>query len=309
MKPRTSSDFKFRMDEDRPDSIFQEEMENLRLDKLNRRITFVSIFVPILMVLIMTYGYLEIKKKFVRSDNSGAEKVQILATDLESKFSSLSLKYAKLEESLNNSISPINEIFLEFEKSTTGLKKDLQKLDQSVVDLETEKAGKKALTDLLTAVGSKLGPLRADIKKNSTDRQIENEKLRYSLDEIAGKAEINGNSMINFEEDIATLSSAMTNNKMVILGLKTDLQSYRETLTQTIKQIEDTLVSVRKKLDEMQQVAPVVQHLQPAASESQPAVAAPESQSAPTEGNVSVQAATPPPAPPEPGIIVEQDIE
>lgn len=309
MKPRTSSDFKFRMDEDRPDSIFQEEMENLRLDKLNRRITFVSIFVPILMALIVTYGYLEIKKKFVRSDNSGAEKVQILASDLESKFSSLSLKFAKIEESLNNSISPINEIFLEFEKSTTGLKKDLQKLDQSIVDLEAEKAGKKELTDVLTAMGSKLGPLRADIKKNSTDHQIEIEKLRYSLTEIAGKTQKNGNTMINFEEDIATLSSAMTNNKMVILGLKTDLQSYRETLTQTIKQIEDTLVSVRKKLDEMQQMTPVVKQLQTTTSESESAGTAPESQTTPSAENVTGEAATPPTAQPEPGIIIEQDIE
>ena len=310
MKPRTSSDFKFHLDEDRPDSIFQEEMENLRLEKLNRRINFISIFIPILMVLILVYGYLEIKKKFVKADDSGAQKVQVLATELESKFSSLSLKYAKLEESLNKSFSPINEIFLEFEKTATALKKDLEKNERSLASLETEKATKKELSDLAAMIDSRIAPLAADIQQNSTARRIEIEKLGYSIADIAARVEKNGNSIQNFAEDITTLSSmssAMTNNKMVILGLKTDLQSYRETLAQTIKQIEDTLLSVREKLDAIQQATPpATPSLQPVPDKSQSAA---DTADTSTPENAPGKAAAPPPPLPEPGAIVEQDIE
>ena len=49
MKDQESSDFKLGEDKEDADCLFQSEMENLRIDKLSQRLTFVSVFLPIII--------------------------------------------------------------------------------------------------------------------------------------------------------------------------------------------------------------------------------------------------------------------
>ena len=62
MKEENSPEFQFNGDDQDPDELYQEEMKDLRVEKLNQRITLFSILLPCLLVIILYFGYRDLKK-------------------------------------------------------------------------------------------------------------------------------------------------------------------------------------------------------------------------------------------------------
>ena len=114
MDNNESSGFKMSIDDKSPDSELQEEIDDLRISKLSQRITLVTILIPTLIGILLLVAYLDMKKKVDKTFNAEAKQVQNLSQNLESKFSSLSLQFAKLEDTFAKKI-------LSLEKETDGL--------------------------------------------------------------------------------------------------------------------------------------------------------------------------------------------
>ena len=108
MKQIDDEDVKFQMRMDKvrdeveepEEPVVQTEVHELKLEKINQRVTLISILIPVLIVVVLVITYLDIKKRVVRTEDTGASEFQKLSTDLESRFSSLSLRQAKLEEAM-----------------------------------------------------------------------------------------------------------------------------------------------------------------------------------------------------------------
>ena len=81
-----SSDFKFRIDEESPDSVFQDEIRELRLEKLSKRVTIVSILIPCLIGGLIAIAYLDLKKRVFINQDTGAKTVQGLSKDMDAKL-------------------------------------------------------------------------------------------------------------------------------------------------------------------------------------------------------------------------------
>ena len=95
--------FKMRAgDTDEPidESVIPTTVDELRLEKLNTRVTVISILIPVLIVIVLVIAYLDIKKRVVHTEDTGSINVQKLSQDLESRFSSLSVRQAELEQNL-----------------------------------------------------------------------------------------------------------------------------------------------------------------------------------------------------------------
>ncbi len=98
---RNSSKFKIRVsDEDRPESLLTERIEYQRFEKLNQRVTIITILIPILIGIMIFVGYLNIREMVSQTQYMGAKELTSLAQSLESTISNISVKQAKLEESL-----------------------------------------------------------------------------------------------------------------------------------------------------------------------------------------------------------------
>jgi hypothetical protein len=71
MENNSPSNFKIRLDDDNPEAIFKEEMDDLRIEKLSQRLTIMTILVPILIGVILFIAYFDIKNGWAPSRTPG----------------------------------------------------------------------------------------------------------------------------------------------------------------------------------------------------------------------------------------------
>ena len=110
MTTNEDSKFKMRIEDDEPEDFkSQEDIHDLRVEKLSKRINRISILIPCLIFLIAIAGYLDLKKSISRTDSTGSMGVKALSKELQSKFSSLSLRQANLEDTLSKKIEAIEK--------------------------------------------------------------------------------------------------------------------------------------------------------------------------------------------------------
>jgi hypothetical protein len=104
-KPEENGQFKLRLDkldEEIDERAIPAEINEMRLEKISQRVTLISIMIPVLIVIVLVIAYLDIKKRVVQTEDSGTFEFQKLSADLESRFSSLSVRQAKIEEALES---------------------------------------------------------------------------------------------------------------------------------------------------------------------------------------------------------------
>jgi chromosome segregation ATPase len=102
-KPEETEHFRMRLDdldEQIDGRAIPSEVNELRLEKISQRVTMISIMIPVLIVIVLVIAYLDIKKRVVQTEDSGTIEFRKLSSDLESRFSTLSLRQAKLEDTL-----------------------------------------------------------------------------------------------------------------------------------------------------------------------------------------------------------------
>ncbi|MCJ8501269.1 hypothetical protein [Desulfatitalea alkaliphila] len=143
--------FKMRIDangDDVEETPVASEINELRLEKISQRVTLISIIIPVLIVVVLVIAYLDMKKRVVQTEDSGAIEFRKLSSDLESRFSSLSLRQAQLEEDLAQ-LTASNDhamagIQVRFEKmhdalnELRGIALDQKRLDAVRASLEKE---------------------------------------------------------------------------------------------------------------------------------------------------------------------------
>ena len=63
MTKKKSKKFEMPMDDETPEFQVQEELDDLKVEKLHKRITRISIIIPCLVVVIILVAYFDLKKK------------------------------------------------------------------------------------------------------------------------------------------------------------------------------------------------------------------------------------------------------
>jgi len=103
----TKNDYNIRIDGDNPDSLLRKNMKELRIDQLNRKINFLFFIIFSLICVLLAVAYFDIKGRI--SDNRTGKTVIIEKTleDMASKYSSLSIKNAQMEELISNRLTAL----------------------------------------------------------------------------------------------------------------------------------------------------------------------------------------------------------
>jgi hypothetical protein len=144
MVKKNSDEFKIRFSENDTEdnnSAMQEEILEQRLEKLSTRVTLISILVPVLICVIFTFAYLDIKNRVYSMHDTGVDELQKLSRNLESKFSSLSVKFAKFEESLAQREASLKGMEESFSKKIVPMEKAFSTLDTSIKDVKKNLQG------------------------------------------------------------------------------------------------------------------------------------------------------------------------
>jgi chromosome segregation ATPase len=114
-------------DSEIPASMYHEEINTLKIDKLSNRVTIISIIIPCLIGVILLYAYLDMKKRMNDVDLTKQTQVEKLSQQLEEKLNALDVKIAKNRYDLDNQLPGLN-------KKTVALEGKILKLDGTKAD-------------------------------------------------------------------------------------------------------------------------------------------------------------------------------
>lgn len=303
MSDKDNSRFKIRFDEDMPamdaGGDLYREVEDLRLRKLRRKTNLMTILIPGLIGLVLIFGYLDLRNRYDKNFNAGSSEMQSLSKALESKFSSLSIRQAKLE-------SMLPEKLAEIEKATVALKIKLQQAETLLADnMKASKTGTRELQNKIEALTAALAPVKSDVKK--IDQQMASIENKFSKELSTLSAGIDSTRAQLLEQTADTRADLLKQTTAVLekklnerLDTKLDKKMFdlaikhQEKLELMATRLSEQLLSVQKKLSRVEEL------------QSNPAVfrTTPQTESTPA----SRPAVPKSPAPGKPNGIIEKDL-
>ena len=238
---KKSSKFNISINEENPDSQFQEEIQDLRIKKLSSKITLTLILIPCLTGVILFTAFLDIKKRFDIIHDTEATKVQGLSKDLESRFSSLSVQYAKFEDSFAKKISSIK-------KTASSLTADLKEAKKEIKKINSSKTDKKEFTKTIDKIDKTLARISKDMKDSASEIKVIDEKFDNKLAKLVEAVDKTKIELNKLRTDISDLSSTKIDKKELDIVLKNKEKIYLQNLSRTTKNFNNKIESIEKKI-------------------------------------------------------------
>ncbi len=274
MVEEKSSDFKIRIDEESPDSVFQDEIRELRLEKLSKRVTILSILIPCLIGAFIAFAYFDLKKRVLINQSSGAKTVQNLSKDFDTRLYDLSTKYNDIENTLANRAAAL-------EKNFSSLKFRLYKNEHKTKKLDTSKADKKDQEAALK-----------DLENISSQIAALDKMVAQKLGELAASIKNTTNDLIKIRADISTLVTSKIDKKSFDQELQKEQQFQQNKLNQIQTTFDNQIRSLQKEIKIIENRIALIQKEGQQAPQ-QPPPSPPSSSSPGSSGNQQEETAKP----------------
>ncbi|MEN8247020.1 MAG: hypothetical protein ABFS43_19190 [Thermodesulfobacteriota bacterium] len=280
----TSKSFKIGGDDQENDAAMQNELQELKIDKLSQRVMLLTILIPCMIGVILIISYLDIKDRVKHTQSTGTIGVQKLSKDLDSKFSSLSLEQAKLKEVHDKKLPAL-------EKSAAFLQTRLKKVQASIKNLEASNIKQAELTQAVNnQLNTRLGKLMehehseldaflvADQELNTKTETLSNQ-VGEMADAYGGFSE----KLTELEKALADLSATQISKEELDLGLKLKEIGFRQEMLDVTGAMEKKIDTLKKQVDQLkkQQVATPAPQPKPAPTETKPETTQTETEQAP----------------------------
>lgn len=281
---------RFRLKFNETDPVMTNEMLEQRVEKLSIRITIIAILIPVLLGVIFTIAYLNIKKRVYNTQYFGVEEIERLSKDLESRFSSLSIRLAKLDDSLiekKKSIQQLKENFskkiITVEKIISSIEEELKSNREGLSHLRTGKIDKKAfktriagIKESLSITDKSLNVLQKDMKEliSVTDTITENfkeelkrltgfvETEKNRADQIARSITVHDEDITELRQDLTLLSqktAGFVEKGEMKLAIKTANLELKVRLEEAIREMNKRLDSIESSLRKTRKIPNVPQ--------------------------------------------------
>jgi Tfp pilus assembly protein PilE len=232
----------FRMipDEETEDNVIPAQVDELRIERLSQRMTLISILIPVLIVVILGVAYLDIKRRVIRTEDTGAQTVHQLSEDLESRFSNLSLSQAHLEEALA-------KIENQTSQALTRTQVSLKKMDEALEKARKSMASQKELQ----AASHKMDQGLANVARSADEIRAQVDLLNQSLPSRMGQldqrmAELD-TGMAEFQKKIVALESGKIDKAALDLALKLEILKTKRVFEAQIEELKAQIHSLKQK--------------------------------------------------------------
>jgi len=269
MNENYKSDFKIRIDEDEPGrSFLHPEVENQQINKLRKRITFMSFFTLCLLALALTFAYIEIKKQMGSFHISGSNGFETLSRDVESRFSSLSVKYAEVEArfsekiiameksvasvkiNLDKTAASLNKSVASLNKSAASVEKTLKKIQSSKIDKKALSSLKKEASAEVTALQKEMGNLSSMLQNTDSEHAEELSEFRQDLKSIS-------RNLVDLQDSLSELA-AVSIHDVTKKEMKADLhvqslgfQNQVDELTTLLNRNDDKIEILISRIEDL----------------------------------------------------------
>lgn len=223
------------------------EINELKLEKISQRVTLISIIIPVLIVVVLVITYLDIKKRVVHTEDVGTSEVQKLSSDLESRFSSLSVKQARLEEDLVRMADQSNHAMAQLQVRLEKLQDSIKAIDAAAADKKQLNATKEELAKRLNAVIDSANTSSEQIAAITTALKAQMDQVLVSNTAVNEKISAMDTQLEQIENtkiDKPALDLAI---RLEGLKVENDLKSQIEALQAKVKALEAGLAAASKQ--------------------------------------------------------------
>ena len=293
MSSSKQSRFKIGSEQERPEKVYQDEIQDLRVEKLSHRVTLLTILIPCLIGVILVITYLDIKDRVTLTQTTGSQGMQALSKDVNAKFSQLSLKEAKLEELIAQKLPVL-------EKNTAVIHARLRTAQKSIAKIQASMADKDAVEQALLNITQTLAPLPQKLDEIAAQTKSVDDKLYLEIAAIATSIKAVNEALIKIETELIALDSGKVDKQALDARLKAERKTLQQEWQQSVKKLE-------KSIKTLKQAKPAATTASPPAAVTKPKPT-PSTSAAPKPKPAPAPKPTPQAAP-SPGKIIEQDIE
>ncbi|BBO66795.1 hypothetical protein DSCA_07250 [Desulfosarcina alkanivorans] len=241
-----NSRFTIRSGDAEPESMYMADAENLRIEKLSTRITLVAVLIPCLLVIVLAVAYLDIKNRVINTQNTGSMGVQNLSKDLESRFSNLSLKQAKLDARLAENTN-------ELKKATAALQVNLQKSTAAFNRIADDKADRSAIKAVTQKTDAAIAALQKDMADLNTAFDKFDDELATQVQLMADGLKKDQGRLAAIEKKSRQLESEKMSRESMNLALGLERLGLQEMVKEKIREVEKKLTAMRKQVDALNQ--------------------------------------------------------
>ena len=241
--------FKLDMDdydfpEDTADEDYREDMQGIRLEKLSHRVTLITILIPILIVVIIVVSYLDIKQKVVQTQTTGTLGVQNLSKNLESRFSSLSVRQAKLEDMIKKQTEALDKDWADY-----AIQK--KKLEDKITNLSKRLADKKELSETARKFNTTLDSLQEEITAARTSMETIESATKKSFNQVTTIEEETQKKFQSLSQTTAELAENKLDRNQLDLVLKIRNLKLKEQFQQQTEALAKEITLLKKKVDQL----------------------------------------------------------
>jgi DNA repair exonuclease SbcCD ATPase subunit len=242
MKQIDDEDVKFQMRmgkvndevEEPEEPVVQTEVHELKLEKINQRVTLISILIPVLIVVVLVITYLDIKKRVVRTEDTGASEFQKLSADLESRFSSLSLRQAKLEEAMT-AMTEQND------KNVAAIRTRIDKLQESLKEINKLAAEQKELKASRAEMVKQINTVVESSNAAATQTAAITQELKKQMDQVSQSLNSSTAQIGAVEKKIAGIDQNKIDKATMDLAIKFEVLKVENALKSRIDALQSRI--------------------------------------------------------------------
>ncbi len=236
----------FDSDDEITGSIYHQEINSLKIDKLSNRITIISIIIPCLIGAILIFAYLDMKERVVGADLTKKTQFETISQQLEEKLNALDVKIAKNRFNFDNKLP-------ELEKKNISLEGQIAKLS-------TLKADNKNIKSLFSKIENRIDnntnqnkTAGLAIKNNKIELDKTTQKIKANTKLFKKEFDARLVELSNYEQQIGELRKniSLLDKKYKKIdqdhGIQTNLNKKSN---EKIYELESSVKALAKKLND-----------------------------------------------------------
>jgi chromosome segregation ATPase len=271
--------FRFDLRDEEPEVSFKEEELRQRIAALNRRVSFLTLALPLLLALALYAGYHDLVQRAAKAQGAELRSVEKVVGETEQKLAEANQKLgafearqAAFESSMTLKMESVQKTFQELrdevrkseaeKDKAVALKAEKKDLAETAarteaalaaIQKEQQSLGRElqALAPFREELGSAAG-LRNDISALGGRLQRLENALGKDLTGMAGYLERTKTDLEKIKTDLSNLQSRKIDREAVELeNLKTK-RLYQMALDQEVGRIDKTLTNLQRRLDQLE---------------------------------------------------------
>jgi archaellum component FlaC len=244
------------------------ELFELQLKKVKRRLRWFMFLLILLVAILFSAGYVDLKNRFSMQTNSGIREIENISTVFEDRFNELQKRIDDVGNSLSQEMTALDQKTVVSQKDLAALRQTIEKLDVSGVVEKKQKA-------ILQEVRKEVAPLDQRIKSLQSELAVLDKKLQSQLQPLSESLASNTQRIEALKNRIGPLSGEIVNRDMLDLELLKLRKAYRQSMTEEISGLDKQLRLLSEKVERLERR--LASGIAPAGSSGAPSGSAPPS--------------------------------